>query len=98
MNISLQKKFLVTNIYLYINPKRGFRKNPNFEHACHFCSKEAVQKQWSLTKHKEGTKRQIQSKTSKIPSKFQFSKLCMDTNATETLLNEHCNVTAAERS
>ena len=44
--LSLQK--LVTNMYLYINPKRGFWKILNFEHACQFCSKQAVQKQWSL--------------------------------------------------
>ena len=35
-------------MYLYINPKRGFWKILNFEHACHFCSMQAVQKQWSF--------------------------------------------------
>jgi hypothetical protein len=35
-------------MHIYINPKRGFLKILNFEQAWHFCSKQAVQKQWSL--------------------------------------------------
>ena len=38
-----------TNIHLYINPKGGLKKILSFEQACHFCSKQAVQKQWSLS-------------------------------------------------
>jgi hypothetical protein len=34
---------------LYINPNRGFSKILNFEQARHFGSKQAVQKQWSLS-------------------------------------------------
>ena len=44
----LTKLFLVTNMHLYINPKREFLKILNFEQARPFCSKQAVQKQWSL--------------------------------------------------
>ena len=47
---SLTKLFLVTNMHLYINPKRGYKKILNFEQAHHFCSKQAVQKQWSLAR------------------------------------------------
>ena len=46
----LTKLFFVTNMHLYINPKRGFKNILNFEQAHHFCSKQAVQKQWSLSK------------------------------------------------
>ena len=49
----LTKLFLVTNMHLYINPKRGFQKILNFEQACHLCSKQAVQKQWSLPYHRK---------------------------------------------
>jgi hypothetical protein len=49
---SLTKLLLVTNMHLYINPKRGFLKILNFEQAHHFCSKQAVQKQWSLIRVK----------------------------------------------
>ena len=45
---SLTKLFLVTNMHLYIDPKRGFKKISNFVQVHHFCSKQAVQKQWSL--------------------------------------------------
>ena len=48
MNHSLTKLFLVTNMHLYIDPKRGFKKFSNFEQVHHFCSKKAVQKQWSM--------------------------------------------------
>ena len=48
MNIDLLTKlFLVTNMHLYINPKRGFLKILNFEQARHFGSQQAVQKEWS---------------------------------------------------
>ena len=47
---SLTKLFLVTNMHLYIDPKRGSKKNSNFEPVHHFCSKQAVQKQWSLAR------------------------------------------------
>ena len=47
---SLTKLFLVTNMHLYIDPKRGFVKKSNFEQVHHFCSKQAVQKQWSMTR------------------------------------------------
>ena len=36
-------------IYTFtLTPKEYFEKNLIFEHACHFCSKQAIQKQWSL--------------------------------------------------
>ena len=44
------KLFLVTNMHLYNNPNRGFFKSLNLEKARRICSKQAVQKQWSLTK------------------------------------------------
>ena len=42
---SLTKLFLVTNIHLYIDLKRGFKFFSNFQQVHHFCSKQAVQKQ-----------------------------------------------------
>ena len=44
----LPKHFLLTNMHLYINSSRGFKKILAFEQAGCFCSKQAIQKQWSL--------------------------------------------------
>ena len=35
-------------MHLYINPKKEFLQILNFEQACYFGSKQAIQKQWSL--------------------------------------------------
>jgi hypothetical protein len=55
-------------MHLYINPKRGFKKILNFEQAHHFCSKQAVQKQWSLDEHSSWHKQYFSGPLSQIPN------------------------------
>jgi hypothetical protein len=75
-------------MHLYTNPKRGFKRIFNFEKARHFCSKQAVQKQWSLDNQKKSKQKVVFSnaKLSKEERLRVSSGKCCENYELPTLL------------